>query len=99
MISPAPVTSRQGTGIWWGLVAGTAVWVGHLIFQANQTFGSLFGDFLIPGLAVLVVGACLAALRSTDRRAWWLTFAGGVVLTVPVALVGLGILLVAISPM
>ncbi len=75
------------------------MWVGHLIFQANQTFGSLLGDFLIPGLAIPVVGACLAALRSTDRRRWWLAFAGGAVLTVPIALVILGILLVVINPM
>lgn len=75
------------------------MWVGHLTFQANQTFGSLFGDPLIPGLAALLVGACLAAIRSTDRRKWWFAFAGGTVLTVPIALVVFGILLVVINPM
>lgn len=89
---------RLSTGFWWGLCTGVVVWAAHIAFQATQTFGSLFGDFLIPVLAVLTIGALLAAVRSTVRRKWWLGVSGGIVLTVPIALAIFGIVIVVVHP-
>lgn len=86
MTATAPDRAPRGSsGLRWGLVAGVAVWAVYFL-QATVLDGPFWDVFVVPILGVLAAGALVAAWLSPPRRSWWLGFAGGVIVMLPLAL-------------
>lgn len=72
-------------GLAFGSACSVAVWVVYFV-QASVLDGPFWDVFVIPALGVIAAASLAAATLSRTRRRWWLGFAGGVVLMVPVVL-------------
>lgn len=85
-------------GLSLGSAAGAAVWIGFFAIDASGRRDTSPVFFVLPSLAVLIVGALLAAAFSDKRRKWWLAVGSGIFLTVPIAFAIFLVLLVIVDP-
>ena len=86
--SPVPAARplHAATGVVVGFAATVTVWTAYFL-QASIGAGGLFWDvFVLPILAGLLVVASVSASLSRSWRKWWLGVAGGVLLSVPLAI-------------
>lgn len=78
-------SSRGGVGVWAGLGVGVVVWVLYFIQATVLTPGLFWDVFVVPILVTIALGGAVAAYLSTTRKRWWIEFASGVIVVLPIA--------------
>lgn len=78
-------SSSRATGVWTGLGVGVAIWVAYFVLASVNT--EVFWDvFVVPIVAATFVASLGVAYSSSSRRKWWIGFAIGMILVLPISL-------------
>lgn len=94
--SPRARSTEWPFGLAIGSACGTAVWVVYFV-QASVLDGPFWDVLVLPVLGAIAAASLIAAARSRHRRRWWLGFAGGIVLMVPLAVLAFVLLFAALG--